>query len=268
MLTLFFLLAFGLTNASPTPTPKNGIYVNSDFGIEVTVDNGAATLAKIYDAVIPLSNNNNTFYGSVSSGPESENTTISVSVTTNSKKKLSAEATITRVLPKNPVDQSYYFKKLGIQVVTSNDLISEITIGKMDTTYTNITFNDDGSINSCQMESKDLYKLTVDESEIKDFWCKGCSYQILGNEIKNIVTVSDATFIKLYTNSIEFIREDGVKQIIKNPDGTSVDISTYFYNGDEIASNKLLNNTVTIAVDKDNIRSKNTSTLLLHKKAL
>ena len=256
MLLLLITLILNQVNASSALLPKDGKYKFNKFEIEINVQDGKATTAKIYKDQIPLIKKDNIFYGELKNG----NTTTSFKININDKKSLLVEVEQKTILPKIAENMSYHFKDLGIKLLIENNLISKLYTGlsERSNSATELRLSDDGTIAGYTIYSKDPYTLKTENSQIKEFWCNDCEYKI--GPTKNSIMVSESSYTTFSPNIIEMYSCEGIKKIIETHDGKYLDISVFFYENSD-----LINGSTQFKVEDEDVIYQNSSKFITRK---
>jgi hypothetical protein len=255
MLILLITLILNQVNTTDS-FPKNGKYKYEKLGTEITVEQGIAVSAKIYDDLIPLTKKDDCFYGEI----QKNNITTSLTVTTNDKKSLLTEVKEKIVVQKSTDNGVIYkFQNMGINLIVEDDLISAMYTGVgSEASKTELKINDLGQIASYSIYSRAPYTLRVENSKITEFWCEDCTYKI--GSTGSSLTVSDNYYLTFDTNAIEIFSSDGVRKTIKTLNGTIVDVSVLFYENSD-----LLNSSTQFKIDSGNVIYTNSSKFITRK---
>jgi hypothetical protein len=259
MLPLLITLILSQVNAS-NPIPKDGLYKYDDLGIEIEVEKGEATFARIhqdqYQDQVPLTKKEEGFYGEW----QSKETVISFTIIPYKRRSLIVTMEKTVFLPKKTESILYNFKEIGIKLFIENNLISKFYTGLEETSKssTELELNKNGTIASYAIYSRESYLLKAENSQIKEFWCDNCEYKI--GPAKDSIVVSEDSYAVFKPNTIEMYNCDGIKKVIRTNDGKDLNIDIFFYKDSD-----LISGATQFSVGKDQVIYQNSSKFITRK---
>ncbi len=259
MFTFLLLFAFSSINLSAANI-RDGKYSDRTYGIEILVENGEATTAKVDELTIPLIKNGDEFCG------DTTDNGLKYSFVVSKKTRGSLYTTVIteRTIKKTSENQKYIFSGTGFEFIVTDGFIKNAKTGINKNAFSEIEMDEHGSIVMYNLTSPNNYSVHVENCEVINFFCNECKYYVVGSK-NNIVQVYDTdsglALMNFGEKKIELFKVFSGKQVISTDDGKSIAINTYFYENQK----KLFEHSTLFSVDQDNVKFKTESKFILTK---